>query len=204
MGHFQVLFSGEVVDGANPDVVRQNLARELVVDERKLEQMFSGRTVVLKSQLAQHEAEAFQAKLANLGALIRIKDSAPKEKESPFVVDGKDRDSGDGDRTLQDLTAAHITCPRCGHMQLDAEFCTRCGIDIRATLKQQRKEDLIIEKKIRELRAKQGQATTAKPVVKKPVTSSYEDELKTENRPKGNPFGGGAGGLKRLFKKNAD
>ena len=176
------------------------------MDERKLEQLFSGRTVVLQSQLRQEEAEALQARMADLGALMRIKDATPVEKSSPFFDSAKNSDKtrGDGeDYTLQDLTAAHITCPRCGHMQLDAEFCTRCGIDIRATLKQQRKEDLIIEKKIRELRAKKAPQRKAARTATDIASPTPEEALRTEDRSGANPFSG-ARGLKRLFKKKTD
>ena len=38
-------------------------------------------------------------------------------------------------------------------MQLDASHCARCGVDLEAAFRQKRKEDLMIEKKIRALRA---------------------------------------------------
>ena len=50
MNHYQVLFSGEVAEGAQEAKVRENLSRELGIDERKAVQLFSGRTVVLRSQ----------------------------------------------------------------------------------------------------------------------------------------------------------
>jgi len=198
MGQFQVLFSGEIVEGATVAVVRRNLARALTVDDRKLEQLFSGRTVVLRSQLDQHEAEALQARMSDLGAVMRIKDTTPQEKASLFF-DSDDKDNEVADYTLHDLTAAHITCPRCGHLQLDAEFCARCGIDIRATLKQQRKQDLLIEKKIRELRAKQTPAAPKRGTTAvEPDDPMPDDAIRTENR---NTDQRGRRGLKRFFKK---
>ena len=56
---------------------------------------------------------------------------------------------------MRDITAAHQECPRCGHMQLETSHCARCGVDIALTNRQKRKEDFIIQKKIREHRAKQ-------------------------------------------------
>ena len=150
MNHYQVLFSGEVAEGAQEAKVRDNLSRELGIDERKAGQLFSGRTVVLRSQLSQQDALAMQARFADLGALVRIKDLTPKtDKKLDYRVDRAERG---GDHTLRDITAAHVECPRCGHLQLEASHCARCGIDIAAAIKAQRKEDLIIEKKIRELR----------------------------------------------------
>ncbi len=150
MSNYQVLFNGEVAEEANQDHVRDNLARELGLDERKAKQLFSGRTVVIRSQLDQHEAEAWQSKLAQLGAVTRVKNLTPQPDTAQYKLDKHNTD-----RTLRDLTAAHVECPRCGHMQLDSGHCARCGVDLEQAFKQKRKEDLLIEKKIRELRAKQ-------------------------------------------------
>lgn len=158
MNQYQVLFSGEVAEGAREEAVRNNLCRELGIDARKAGQLFSGRTVVIRSQLSQEDALALQARFAELGALCRIKNLTPKleEKKLDYRVDREERG---GEHTLRDITAAHVECPRCGHLQLEASHCARCGIDIAAAIKAQRKEDLIIEKKIREL--KTGKAPAA-------------------------------------------
>ena len=55
MNRFQVLFSGDVAEGATESAVRQNLVRRLGLDERKVSQLFSGRTVVIRSDLAELE-----------------------------------------------------------------------------------------------------------------------------------------------------
>ncbi len=156
MNHYQVLFSGEVAEGANEAAVRDNLARELGIDQRKVGMLFSGRTVVIRSQLSREEAQALQDRFADLGALARIKDLTPRmEPKLDYRVD---RDERRGDHTLRDITAAHVECPRCGHLQLEASHCARCGIDITAALNAKRKEDLLIEKKIRELRDRKASA----------------------------------------------
>ena len=144
---FQVLFSGQVSNGATEAAVRTNLARKLAIDDRKASRLFSGRTVVLKSDLSRAAAEQMQRELAELGAVARIKNLSSEER-ARFKVDERGR----RDRTLKDITAAHVECPRCGHLQLEAEHCARCGVEIAAALKQKQREDLLIEKKIRELR----------------------------------------------------
>jgi ribosomal protein L37E len=145
MNRLQVLFSGEIADGANEATVRQNLMRRLGLDERKVPQLFSGRTVVIRGDLSREAADALQAELAALGAIARIKDPTPDEK-AKFKIDAR------ADKTLKDITAAHAECPRCGHVQLEAEFCARCGVDISTARKNQRKQDALIEKKIRGLK----------------------------------------------------
>ncbi|MCZ6658490.1 MAG: hypothetical protein O7C67_14445 [Gammaproteobacteria bacterium] len=153
MANYQVLFSGDIAEDSKVDAVRMNLARELGIDERKAKQLFSGRTVVIKSQLHQEEALALQARYAELGAVCRVKDLTPKIPDidaADYRIDKHVK--RDADATLKDITAAHQECPRCGHMQLEASHCARCGVDLVAAIKQKRKEDQIIEKKIRELR----------------------------------------------------
>ena len=155
--NYQVLFNGEVLGHASVDAVRDNLARELGLDERKAKQLFSGRTVVIRSQLDQVEAQAWQDRFAELGAICRIKNLEPKEQ--PLGI----RDTvgkAQHDKTLRDITAAHLECPRCGHEQLDSSHCARCGVDLEAAFRQQRKEDIMIEKKIRELRNKRDNKET--------------------------------------------
>jgi|GEM_PF-1022724 ribosomal protein L37E len=154
MGRFQVLFSGEMADGASESIVRQNLMRRLGLDERKVPQLFSGRTVVIRSDLTREAAAELQADLAQLGAIARIKDASPDEK-AKFKIDVR------VDQTLKDITAAHIECPRCGHLQLESEFCARCGVDIATVMKQKHKEDVLIEKKIRGLKGQKNAAAGA-------------------------------------------
>lgn len=152
MSSYQVLFSGEVIGGALPAAVQDNLARELGIDARKAKALFSGRTVVLKSQLSEQGAEQLRQRLADLGAIARIKSLAPPK---PAPAEAARREQAN-DYTLRDITAAHIECPRCAHLQLESTHCARCGVDLQMALKQKRKEDLIIERRIAALRNQQA------------------------------------------------
>lgn len=192
MNHYQVLFSGEVAEGAREATVRDNLSRELGIDERKIGQLFSGRTVVIRSQLSQQDALAMQARFADLGALARIKDLTPKsDQKIDYRIDRAERG---GDHTLRDITAAHVECPRCGHLQLEASHCARCGIDIGAAIKAQRKEDLIIEKRIRELRHGGQSKPAAAGNVTHFETAAERDESSVDAK---------QGKLKAWFKKSS-
>ncbi|HEY5645460.1 MAG TPA: hypothetical protein VIS76_05950 [Pseudomonadales bacterium] len=191
MNHYQVLFSGEVAEGARRETVQNNLAAELGIDARKAAVLFSGRTVVIRSQLSEHEAQALQVRFADLGALVRIKDLTPKsEKKLDWRIDRGDRA---GEHTLRDITAAHVECPRCGHLQLEASHCARCGIDVAAAINAKRKEDLIIEKRIREIR--EGKKTPAR------VANVAQFQARAEPEPEQSP--GKAGKIKAWFKKTS-
>lgn len=197
MAHYQVLFSGEVAHDAKEDVVRDNLARELGIDERKARQLFSGRTVVIKSQLTQEDAMTWQQRLSEFGAVCRVKDLTPvKGEKAQYYRAEKDRPDQDGqEHTLRDITAAHIECPRCGHLQLEASHCTHCGVDVAAAMKQKKKEDLIIEKKIRELRGQHDDPTQT--VVFKQRVERFESGVDEA------PASGGLEKVRSWFKKTS-
>lgn len=148
MSSFHVLFSGEIAPGAMRDQVMLGLQRTLGIDQRQATQLFSGRTVVLKSQLGAAEAQSRVAVLSSIVAVCRVKNYTPLPAGDParFRID-----EGEVDRTLRDLPAEHLECPRRGHMQRIAAFCQRCGIDIEAAQKRLRKEDAIIARKLRPL-----------------------------------------------------
>ena len=193
---YQVLFSGELADGAQEAAVRVNLARKLGLDDRKVDALFTGRTVVLKSQLKRDAALDLQAELSAMGALVRVKDLSPDDNRAKFKIDNKAPD-----QTLKDITAAHVECPRCGHLQLEAAHCARCGVDMRAATQQKNKEDLLIEKKIRALRG-ESVATPTPAQRKKRVLISEDRRPKApaaaapERKPR--PYGKKKGWLSKL------
>ncbi len=150
MSDYQVLFSGVVVEGDDVAVVERELAATLGIQPAKAKRLFSGRTVVLASSLTREQAIELQNKLQNIGAITRIKDIALK---SSISADPGAKASAAAEGLLQDLTAAHIECPRCGHMQLDAQHCSRCGVDIEVLFRKRRKQALLMEKKLRDQRA---------------------------------------------------
>lgn len=149
MSNCQVLFNGITVEGRNVEGVEKALAGELGIDHSKARRLFNGRTVVLASQLAREEALSLQRRLEAIGAVTRIKDLAPKTELPPDY----ERDRAGADSTLRDLTAAHVDCPRCGHMQLESSHCARCGVDIEALFRKRRKEELLMDKQLRDHRA---------------------------------------------------
>ncbi len=156
MGTFQVLFSGDVVKGAEQAVVRAAVAAELRIDERKARQLFQGRTVVIRNHLEERDALALQQRLFDLGAVCRVKEMGGRDK--PRGATTIDRDAArldqKRDRTMRDITAAFIECPRCAQLQLETSHCARCGVDMAAAAAEKRREDLLIEQQIRALRAR--------------------------------------------------
>lgn len=73
MSRFEVAFSGQLLPGAVPDQVRANLARLFQADEQRIALLFSGRRVVIKSDLDEAAAEKYRATLERAGALAEVR-----------------------------------------------------------------------------------------------------------------------------------
>ncbi len=91
---FEVIFQGKVVPGAELSEVRQNLGRMFKADEAKLNALFSGKTVVIKSGLDQATAQKYLAALTKAGAQAEIrsleKKPEPAKPQNPASFVAKD------------------------------------------------------------------------------------------------------------------
>ncbi|MBX3705391.1 MAG: hypothetical protein KF911_02070 [Pseudomonadales bacterium] len=156
MGTFQVLFSGDLARGADQATVLDRLAEALGVDRNKARQLFQGRTVVIRSNLSERDALDLQHRLFDLGAVCRVKDTAQPYRAGPPAMLDHDvaRMEPKREEILREITAAYVECPSCAHVQLDTSHCARCGVDMLKAAARRRREDLLIEQQLRELRAR--------------------------------------------------
>lgn len=69
---FNVVFAGEMVAGADPAKVRENLAAAFKMDVSKVEALFSGKRVVVKKDADQATAMKFRAVMKQAGALCDL------------------------------------------------------------------------------------------------------------------------------------
>jgi uncharacterized RDD family membrane protein YckC len=135
---YEVLFSGEVYRGADRVVVKRNLALLFNEDPAKIEQLFTGRTVVLKNGLNRKTAERYQVALAKAGAVSKIRNRAePLDAKARFNVDES------REFTLRDISVHRVVCPRCNYQQLEAELCVRCGANIDEAAREKVKQDRV-------------------------------------------------------------
>ena len=75
---FAVVFKGKLVKGADPAQVRVNLAKLLKADAKRIEAMFSGKTIVVKKSVDEDTAKHYIAVLAKAGAVAAIVDTMAK------------------------------------------------------------------------------------------------------------------------------
>jgi hypothetical protein len=69
---FNVVFAGEIVNGADPAKVRENLAAAFRMDMAKVEALFSGKRVVVKKDADQATAMKFRAVMKQAGAVCDL------------------------------------------------------------------------------------------------------------------------------------
>jgi len=83
-GTFQVIFSGAIVEHADPEMVKANVGRVFSLDADKVEKLFCGRQLVLKKDIDQSTAERYKLTMQRAGALCEIEDTAvAADQEKP-------------------------------------------------------------------------------------------------------------------------
>jgi len=72
MARYEIAFSAQLVPGAQLELVKANLAKLFQADEQRLALLFSGRRIVIKSNLDVAGAEKYRATLERAGALAQV------------------------------------------------------------------------------------------------------------------------------------
>ncbi len=81
MSLYEIAFAGQLVPGAQPELVKENLARLFQADEQRIALLFSGRRIVIKSNLDAAGAEKYRATLERAGAVAIVQSLAIEEVE---------------------------------------------------------------------------------------------------------------------------
>ena len=75
-GSYQVIFSGEIIEHADIDMVKNNVARVFSLPSDRIDKLFSGKRLVLKKDIDQATAERYKTTLQRAGALCEVEDLA--------------------------------------------------------------------------------------------------------------------------------
>ncbi|WP_375741194.1 DUF805 domain-containing protein [Pseudomonas boanensis] len=121
---YKIVFEGEPMPGVALETVKENLARLFKSDSGKIDSLFSGRSVALKRDLDEAEADKYLAALQRAGAMVRKeqdRSNSPQEaKDEPAPMMAPQTP------TMIDS----MRCPKCGHEQPKTAECQACGIII--------------------------------------------------------------------------
>ena len=85
-GNYQVIFSGRLIEGADLDMVKRNVAKLFKLDDAGIEKLFCGRRLILKKQIDQVTAEKYQATMQRAGAICEIENTDAAQKVSTAPV----------------------------------------------------------------------------------------------------------------------
>lgn len=80
---YEIIFSGQLIPGAQIDRVQANLAKLFQADAQRIALLFSGRRLVLKNNLDQAAAEKYRATLERAGAHAEIAEMAGQPQMAP-------------------------------------------------------------------------------------------------------------------------
>ena len=80
MNLYEIVFSGQLVPGAQLERVQANLGKLFHSDAQQLQLLFSGRRLVLKNNLDVEAAQKYRSTLERAGALVEVLEmQSPKE-----------------------------------------------------------------------------------------------------------------------------
>lgn len=74
MSRYEIAFSGQLLPGAQLELVKVNLAKLFQADAQRIEQLFSGRRIVIKNNLDVAGAEKYRVTLERAGARVEVVD----------------------------------------------------------------------------------------------------------------------------------
>ena len=80
---YEIVFSGQLVPGAQLDRVQANLAKLFQADAQRIALLFSGRRLVLKNNLDQAAAEKYRSTLERAGAQVDVVEMAGQARVAP-------------------------------------------------------------------------------------------------------------------------
>ncbi|MGH8433899.1 MAG: hypothetical protein ACRERX_05360 [Pseudomonas sp.] len=72
MSRYEIAFSGQLVPGAQLELVKANLTKLFQADAQRIALLFSGRRLVIKNNLDAAAAEKYRATLERAGALVAV------------------------------------------------------------------------------------------------------------------------------------
>lgn len=85
MDNYEIAFSGQTVLGADLEQVKDGVRKLFNANEQLMQQLFSGRRVVIKQKVDQTTAAKYQAAFSAAGAILEVKKLAEKS-EALFVA----------------------------------------------------------------------------------------------------------------------
>ena len=106
---YDIIFRGDLRPGENLVEVKQRLQKLFSANAEKIEQLFSGRPVVLKRGIGKEAAERYRKSLENAGAIVSIRPAATSEDPTPArEAPATSEEEPDSSETGLDVSVAEV------------------------------------------------------------------------------------------------
>lgn len=129
-----VVFRGEILEGRDPDEVKAKLAVLFKVKPERVEQLFSGKPVVIAQKVDGLQARKYRDAFEKAGARCEV---SSLEENDPARAGG---DECAGGRSSGAPSSNKPPCPKCGAELTGSPECSTCGIIVEKYLARQAKE----------------------------------------------------------------
>ncbi len=120
---YKIIYKGKTAQGRQVEEVKRNLASLLKLGNEKIEQLFSGKPVIIARNVGYESAIKYKTAFETAGAICIV--AKVKTERSPSFPPQTD------DNNVSKLDPSNIiVCPKCGFEQEKNEECGKCGIII--------------------------------------------------------------------------
>ena len=135
----QLVFYGEVLPGHDAAVARANLGGLLTLSAAQLDQVFSGRKVVLRKDMPSEQASRYVKRMEQMGLRVfaEIMTAAPAAAAPAAVAPAVAAQSRAVPLIIAPAAAAatsvieEMDCPKCGERQPRRTLCRACAVDMK-------------------------------------------------------------------------
>lgn len=110
MEYFEIAFSGQIVLGVELEQAKQGVQRLFNANEQLMEQLFSGRRVVIKQKVDQATALKYQKAFAAAGAILEVQKIEPDTVE-PVATSSASSGAGVVPRDAYMAAFSHVQAP---------------------------------------------------------------------------------------------
>jgi uncharacterized membrane protein YhaH (DUF805 family)/glutaredoxin len=138
----QLVFRGEIVSGHAPEDAKRKLAAAVGIAPQQIEEVFSGRRVVLKKGVPADEAAPYLAKLERIGIVARAEPEIDKSTvtaapplpaaavTAPAPTAATLALVEDAPQAVSTAPVEEVVCPKCATRQPKRTLCRSCSTDM--------------------------------------------------------------------------
>jgi uncharacterized protein YbjQ (UPF0145 family) len=126
---YNLVFEGQIAEGAAPDKVKRNLASLLKRKPEEIQHLFTGDPVVIKRNMAPEKAKKYKSAFEKAGGVCRL-EAAAGEKPAELAAKKSPPPAPEEGEAKPPPAAPEemVACPKCNYRQKPSRSCIMCGM----------------------------------------------------------------------------